>query len=109
MVCNLVGFAIEVTVVFRNVFVLSPVKYFLKYLLRLTATILISVFVFFSCSFIKGTSVLAALASMLLSINLVVLIYYLLYHRNKDFLIVKNGLNSILISFKNRIRRTGGR
>lgn len=109
VVCNLVGFTIEVTVVFRNVFAFSPVKYFLKYLLRLTATILISVFVFFSCSFIKGTSVLAALASMLLSITLVVLIYYLLYHRNKDFLIVKNGLNSILISFKNRIRRTGGR
>ena len=109
VVCNLVGFAIEVTVVFKNVFVLSPIRYFLKYMLRLAATILIAVFIFFSCSFIKGPIIFNAIATMLLSIILVVLIYYLIYHRNKDFLIVKNGLKSIIISFKRRIRRTGGK
>lgn len=105
VVCNLVGFVIEVNVVFKNIFMISPIRFLFKYFVRTVTTTLIAVFIYFVCSLYKGSAIVSMLYSIVASIILVALIYYLLYHRNKDFLLVKKSLKAIMGSFRKRIGR----
>ncbi len=98
LVCNITGFLIEVNVVFSNVFVRSPLRYLLKYCVRLLFTLTLSLTAYFVCSLYDGNALISLVYSIIVSIVLCFMVYYLVYFRNKDFMITKKAVKSIIRS-----------
>ena len=105
VICNLVGFIIEVNVVFKNVFMVSPLHYFFTYAGRIFITVFNCIIVSFVCLLYKGSAVFSLLYSVSMSVILVALIYHVLYHKNKDYIVVKGFLKSFVGSTLRKSRR----
>ena len=102
VVCNLFGYVVEVNVVFRNVFCRSPLRFFLKYLGRMFTTIFIAGLVHSLCTIYEGSAILELLVSICICVPVCCLLYYLMYHRNKDFVVVRNSVKTIIKSIRKR-------
>ena len=87
---NLVGFGIEGFVVYKHAFKKTVRSYVFTYILQLIVTIMIMLVTYCLANLVESNVFIELLYHLVLCLTVPLLLYYLIYRKNPDFIAMKN-------------------